>query len=66
MDEYGIDQVLDGNGLGVSRNVLVGMNKADFNDISKLMQVPETEPVRYRLAKSAIDTKMAEMESFVK
>ena len=66
MDELGIDQVLDGTGLGITRNVLVGMKKEDFKEMSKLLEIPETDATRYRLAQAAISSKVAEIDSFAR
>lgn len=66
MDELGIDQVLDGTGLGISRNVLLGMKKSDFSEISKLIEVPATDPTKFRLAQAALSTKLNDIESFAK
>lgn len=43
MDANGIDEVLAGNGFGIRRNVLVGMSKSDFSDISNLIKIKNME-----------------------
>lgn len=45
MDANGIDEVLTGNGLGIRRNVFLGMSKSDFSDMTNLIKIKNMDAV---------------------
>lgn len=66
MDANGIDEVLTSVGLGIRRNALFGMNKADFSDISKLVEIKNTEvdPNKQAIAMKELRIRLDQIQSF--
>lgn len=70
MDANGIDEVLTGNGLGIKRNVFLGMSKDDFSSIANLLPIKnmvattDQDIKRQALAIKEIQIKTDEINAF--
>lgn len=70
MDANGIDEVLSGNGLGIRRNVFLGMSKSDFSDMMNLIKVKNMDAVsdfdmkRQAIAMKEIRVKLDQISNY--